>query len=326
MEEVTGPRVDRELELHLVGDWGWANIHKVCGWLGAGLIERSKPGSRYAIWSAPFVAAETVRMIGGGRYDLAFSTPAQMVRNAIDGVGLYEGQPFPNLLSLGTFPQKDSLILAIDASVGVKTFEDIRKKKPALHIATQPNDGTSNIGFVVDRLLAEAKIPRQVILEWGGSFIEYGPPDQCAQAVRDGRANALFYEAVMTPYWRFLARDKKLDFIPFEPEVLKGLRNKFGWTTNILPAGSLDGLTVDLEAIDWSDWISFVRPDFPEDAAYVLAWVACNTQEIIERQYRHLPVNISPLTYPILPEKVAQTAIPLHPGAARYYREKGLIR
>jgi TRAP-type uncharacterized transport system substrate-binding protein len=210
--------------------------------------------------------------------------------------------------------------------VGVKTFEDIRKKKPALHIATQPNDGTSNIGFVVDRLLAEAEVSRETILKWGGSFIEYGPPDQCAQAVREGRANALFYEAVMTPYWRFLARDKKLAFIPFEAEVLNGLRNKFGWATNILPAGSLDGLTFDLEAIDWSDWISFVRPDFPEDAAYVLAWVACNTQEIIERQYRHLPVNISPLTYPILPEKVAQTAIPLHPGAARYYREKGLIR
>ena len=325
MTLIPGPRVNRELSLEFVGDWGWANIHRLCGWLGAGLIERAAPGSRYAIWSTPYVAAETVRMIGEGRHDLAFSTPAQMVRNATAGTGLFGGTPYPHLMSIGTFPQKDSLILAIDASLGIRTFDDIRKKKPALHIATQPDDGISYIGFAVHRLLEEAGITRENILEWGGSFVEFDPPDQCAQAVRDGVANALFYEAVMTPYWRFLARDKALSFIPFEREVLDALNRKYGWTTNILPAGALNGLDFDLEAIDWSDWISIVRPDFPEDAAYVLAWVACNTQEVIERQYRHLAPEISPLTYPILPQNVARTAIPLHPGAERYYREAGLL-
>jgi TRAP-type uncharacterized transport system substrate-binding protein len=116
-----------------------------------------------------------------------------------------------------------------------------------------------------------------------------------------------------------------LSFIPFEKDVLARLREKYGWTTNILPAGALEGLNFDLEALDWSDWLCMVRPDFPEDVAYALAWVACNTQEIIERQYRHIPVNFSPLTYPILPEKIVKSPIPLHPGAARYYRERGLI-
>lgn len=325
MSLILGPKIDRELELNFVGDWGWANIHKVCGWLGAGLIERAPPGSRYAIWSTLYCGAETVRLIGEGKYDMAFSTPAQLVPNAVNGVGLFEQKAYPDLLSIGTFPQKDSLILAIDASLGIRTFEDIRTKRPALHIATQPNDGDSYIGFVVDRLLAEAEITREQILEWGGSFQEFNPPDQCADAVRDGRANALFYEAVMTPYWRFLARDKPLNFIPFEPEVLRGLKNKFGWNTNILPTGALTGLDFDLEAIDWSDWVSMVRPEFPDDVAYVLAWIACNTAEIIERQYRHLAPEISPLSYPILPANVSKTCVPLHPGAARYYRERGLI-
>lgn len=322
---IPGPKIDRELSLEFVGDWGWANIHRVCGWLGAGLIERAAPGSRYAIWSTPYCAAETVRLIGDGKYDLAFSTPSQMLANATAGTGLFADKAYPDLMSLGTFPQKDSLILAIDAELGIRSFDDVRTKKPALHIATQPDDGTSYMGFAVHRLLEEAGITREDILEWGGSFVEFDPPDQCAQAVRDGVANALFYEAVMTPYWRFLARDKALHFIPFEAEVLAGLKAKYGWTTNVLPKGSLNGLDFDYEAIDWSDWISIVRPDFPEDAAYVLAWVACNTTEVIERQYRHLPPEFSPLSYPIVPKNVATTAIPLHPGAAHYYREAGLL-
>jgi TRAP-type uncharacterized transport system substrate-binding protein len=324
-EAIPGPRIDRRIEMHFVGDWGWANLHKVCGWLGAGMIERSAPGSRYAIWNTPYAAAETVRLIGDGQYDLAFTTPAQMLRNAVDGVGLFAAKRYPDLMSLGTFPQTDTLVLAIDASLGIRTFEDIRQKKPRLHIATQPNDGTSYIGFVVDSLLAEAGVPREKILEWGGSFVERDPPDQCAQAVRDGTANALFYEAIMTPYWRFLARDKPLNFIPFEREVLDVVRKTYGWQTNVLPAGALTGLEHDLEAIDWSDWAAIVRPDFPDDVAYTLAWVATNTQEVIERQYRHLAPNISPLTYPVVPAKVAKTTVPLHPGAARYYREAGLL-
>lgn len=325
MDGISGPRVDRKIEMHFVGDWGWANIHRVCGWLGAGLIERAAPGSRYAVWSTPYVASETIRLIGRGEHDLAFTTPAQMLRNAVDGVGLFAGERYPNLMSIGTFPQTDSLALAVDASLGLRDFDDIRKKKPKLHIATQPNDGVGYIGYVVDKLLAEAAVPREKILEWGGSFVDRGPPDQCIQAMRDGVANAVFYEAIMTPYWRNLARDRNLSFIRFDREVLDSLQRKYQWHTNILPAGSLHGLTADLECIDWSDWAGIVRPDFPEDVAYVLAWIATNTQEVIERQYRHMPPNVSPLTYPIVPQKVAQSPVPLHPGAARYYREAGLI-
>jgi hypothetical protein len=325
MHQPSRPRIERPFELNFVGDWGWANIHKVTGWLGAGLLECAPPGSRYAIWSTNYVAAETVRAVADGRYDLGFSTPANHVRNAIDKVGLFEGQDYSGLQAIGTFPQTDSLILAIDASLGIKSFDDIRKKKPALRIVTQPDDGDSFIGYAARQVLLEAGLTRELIEAWGGGFVDRDPPDQCAEAVRDGSANCIFYEAVMTPYWRNLARDIPLNFIPFEPEVLGRLADKYQWTTNILPAGALHGLDFDLEAPNWSDWLCMVRPGFPDDIAYALAWVACNTQEIIERQYRHIPVQNSPLTYPILPEKVAKSPIPLHPGAARYYREIGAL-
>jgi TRAP-type uncharacterized transport system substrate-binding protein len=325
MKPGAGPRIDRQIELHLMGDWGWANIHRVCGWLGSQVLECAPPGSRYAIWSTPYVANETVFAVSDGKVDMAFSTPAHHVANAIAGVGPYEGKKVGPLLSLGTFPQTDSLILAIDKKLGIKTFDDIRKKMPPLHISTQGEDGVNNLGYAIHRLLESAGLPRAQIEEWGGSFVEAVPPDQCCKAVRDGRANAIFYEAIMTPYWRNLARDFPLNFIPFERHVLESLYQRYGWKTNVVPAGLLTGLDQPLEALDWSDWLSMVRPEFPDDVAYAIAWAACNTTEIIERQYRHLPPQHSPLTYPLDPRKIAQTAIPLHPGAERYYKEAGYI-
>lgn len=325
MKSIPKPRIDRQLELHFMGDWGWANLHRVAAWLGSQVMECAPMGSRFAVWSTPYAATETVHAVSEGKVEMAMSTPAHWVKNAVDGIGMYD-KKISNLMALGTMPQTDSLLFAVDASLGIRTFDDIRQKKPALHIATQPDDGVNNIGFAVHRLLEAAGIGREKILEWGGSFVEHIPPDQCAEAVREGRANVLFYEAIMTPYWRFLARDKKLNFLQFDPEVLAHLKKTYGWQTNVVPAGLLTGQDQAIEALDWSDWLLMVRPDFPEDVAYAVAWAACNTGEILERQYRHLPVQHSPLTYPLVPEKIAKSPIALHPGAARYYRDAGLIK
>jgi TRAP-type uncharacterized transport system substrate-binding protein len=51
----------------------------------------------------------------------------------------------------------------------------------------------------------------------------------------------------------------------------------------------------------------------------------CERREAIERQYAHIPPHRSPVTYPLDPVKIAQTSIPLHPGAERYYRDAGVL-
>jgi TRAP-type uncharacterized transport system substrate-binding protein len=63
----------------------------------------------------------------------------------------------------------------------------------------------------------------------------------------------------------------------------------------------------------------------PDDVAYLIAWCMCETREGIERTYRHIPPERSPLSYPLEPRKIASTSIPLHPGAAAYYRDAGVL-
>jgi uncharacterized protein len=59
--------------------------------------------------------------------------------------------------------------------------------------------------------------------------------------------------------------------------------------------------------------------DLDDDVAYAVAWVLGETRHLLEGQYRHLPLERSPVTYPLDPPTMGRTPIPLHPGAARYY-------
>ena len=66
-----------------------------------------------------------------------------------------------------------------------------------------------------------------------------------------------------------------------------------------------------------------VREDLADDEAHLLAWCLVETRSYIERQYAHIPPERSPLSYPLVPARMAVTPVPLHPGAARYYAERG---
>ena len=46
----------------------------------------------------------------------------------------------------------------------------------------------------------------------------------------------------------------------------------------------------------------------------------------LEARYRNLPIDRSPLTYPIDPRAMCtHSGAMLHPGAERYYREHGYL-
>ena len=84
-------------------------------------------------------------------------------------------------------------------------------------------------------------------------------------------------------------------------------------------------MTEPVTTLDFSDFLMMARADLEDDVAYLLAWAMCETRDILERQYRHIPPERSPVTYPLDPVKIARTTIQLHPGAERYYREAGYL-
>jgi TRAP-type uncharacterized transport system substrate-binding protein len=318
------PRLERSLTLHFQGDWGGANLHRVCGWLAQELGDRTGAHSRFAIWNGAG-GIDSVRAIGRGLVDVALTTPGAFARMALNGRGPYVAESFPHLRGLGTVPQRDRLVLAIDARHNIHSFADLRKRRPPIRIAASPDDGASHIGFATHRLMEAAGIPREMLESWGGGYVEAIRPDECIELVKSGAADAIFHEAIMTYWWQELADNHDLTYVPVERPVLRQLERNYGWPSATLPAGYLRGMSKPLETLDFSDFLLIVRDDMPDDVAELLAYCLVETSAALEVQYKHIPPERSPVTYPLTKATLAHTAIPLHPAAERYYKSRRYI-
>ncbi len=319
------PRLERSYTLHFVGDWGQANFHRICGWLTQEFCSRAGPQSRCATWSIRGGGIEAIDLVQNGEADLAIATPAALMPMALKGEGVFSGRPAPNLRALAVMPQDDCMVLALDPSLGISTFAELRKQRPPLKIALSGNDGTNFIGYVSRLFLAAHGLDDATLASWGAELIEDVRPDQSLGRFANGQANAVLQEAIMTPWWADLVENGKAIPLSAEENALASLKKTYGLGRNDRPAGFWRNVNQPIAALDFADFLILVRDDLPDDVAYLLTWCLVETRAAIERQYRHFAPTRSPLSYPLVPERMAASAVPLHQAARRYYADAGII-
>lgn len=316
------PRLSRSYTLNFIGDWGQANFHRICSWLTQEFCDRAGPESRTAIWSIRAGGIEALSLVHSGEAQLALVTPAALMKKALTGEAPFKTS-LPNLRALAVLPQNDKLVLAIDPRFGIKTFEELRAKKPALRIAASTDDGTNFIGYVTRKFMEAHGVSETELRSWGGNYVTAQRPDPCLQLVSEGKVDAVIQEAIMTPWWSTIVESNKVRPLPAEAVALERLEKELGMGTNPVDEGFWNNLETQLPALDFADFLVVVRDDLPEEVAYLLTWCLVERRERIEAQYKHIPAHKSPLSYPLEPRKMAKPSLPLHPGAERYYREYG---
>lgn len=313
------PRVN----LTLVGDWGTANFHTVLGWIAAHLRWRCAPRSRFVVRTGS-AYREGVELVACGEADLAITTPSHVgVSWARDGTHFYAGLPRPQLRTLGRLPQDDRLVFAVPAAVGLRSFAELRERRPALRIATPLRDENNLCSWVIDRVLEAHGIDPADIVRWGGAWVDHDSPRVGLQAAIDGRVDAVFNEAIMLTLWQDWARREPLAFLPVEPDAMRALEQGLGLRPAVLDAGRVHN-EAPVPCLDWSHWATIVRDDMPDELAYTITAIMVEERAELEARFRHIPPQHSPLSYPIDPRRMAHdVGLPLHPGAERYYREQG---
>ncbi len=317
------PRLTRSYTLNFNGDWGGANFHRICAWLSQEFCDRAGPGSRTAIWSLRDGGLDSLNLLNEGATDLAIATPTGLLGNALTGKGMFK-TALPHLRAIGTLPQNDRMVLALSPKYNINSFEELRAQKPPLRLVTSTNDGTNFIGYVADEFLNAHGVSEATIESWGGKILRRHRPEQCVALVESGEADGLLQEAIMTVWWRSLVENDKLVPLAAESSALENLQKSLGLGTNPLPAGWWSNLDHELPALDYSDFVIFVRDDLPKEVAYLLTWCLVETRHLLEGQYKHIPPEKSPLTYPLDPRKMAKTPVPLHDGAKEYYEKTDL--
>jgi TRAP-type uncharacterized transport system substrate-binding protein len=322
LSTVPPPRIERSLLLQFQGDWGRANLHRALGFLGYELTGLSGPYTRYAIWNGRG-GRDNVEAVGRGEIDVALAVPVPFMRMAMEGKGPCAGESYPHLRMLGYVPQHDRMIVALRRDLGINSWAEWREKKPKLRVTLGPNDNISFIGIAGHMLLEAHGLPRMTLEKQGCRFIEHDEPRGCTVDMLEGEADAIVQEAVMTSYWQELANKRDLVFLPIEPQARDKLKAEYALPSATLRKDYLRGIDREMEFLDFSHFALITTTDLPEDVAYALAWALIERYETLEMQYRHIPPERSPVSYPIDPKAVCRTPIPLHPGAERYYRDAG---
>jgi TRAP-type uncharacterized transport system substrate-binding protein len=319
-------KADLEVHLEFIGDWGVANWHLAMGWIAAGMRWRT---ARNSTWVIHTISGDEIPLdsVLDGRVDMAITTPVSHGGMAYEGRGLYD-KPHPHLRAIAALPHRDRLVLAVGTDVaeryGLRTVADLVEKRPPLKVITGVNDGKNSIGFTVDKILEAYGAGWDEFERWGGEWVIVERPRHGMVMVGKGEADALFFEAVMT--WHQLIERRPLTFLPIEPSVLDELYQKYGLVRADIEPGEHEGVDYPVPTVDFSDWLFCVRADMPDEVARLIAEVMVEDRAVFEGRYTHMPVERSPLHYPIRAEKICQTGpVPLHPGAERYFREIGAL-
>jgi len=150
-------------------------------------------------------------------------------------------------------------------------------------------------------------------LVYGG----YGP---AAEALQNGQVAGISAPAgvpVGALSQLFAAAGDGVTLLNFTPEQMAmGDDGKNLWTEYVIPAGTYPGQDADVTTIAQPNFMG-TRADVPEEHVYMI------TKTI----YENLPFlqAIHPATKAMAIEKaIAGLPLPLHPGAARYYKEVGV--
>ena len=314
------------IELKMVGDWGVANFHTLVGMIAANMRFRSAPRSRFWILTGTGFR-DNIEAVARGEVDLGITTPLDVpLEWAREGKHMFAGRAYPFLRTLAYYPQDDRLIFAVREDTGITSFADIVERKYPLRLAASVRDPDNLLTYVIERVFEAHGIAPGDLEKWGGQWLGNDRPQSCvAQAVR-GEADAVFFEGIMTPGWYEWVEKTKVRFIPFSRDALAHLERGYGLRPATLAKGRLKAPD-DIPCLDFSHWAVFVRDDMDEDVAHRITAVLVEHRGEMEARFRQIPVERSPLTYPVDPYKMCQgLGAPLHSGAERYYREHGYLK
>ncbi len=240
-------------------------------------------------------------------------TESGMLGWAYEGKMLYAREPaFTNLRLIARIEDPTFMLVAVRAETGISDLAEIREKRLPVRILS---DGQPASRLV----LAHYGLTEDAVRSWGGSFIRHLPEGGKVEPV----------DVIVSPmgspannpesaFWSALAATQKLRFLDLPAPLLDRLVSEAGMQRVLVRWGFLPGIDREIATVGRSGEAIFTTSKVSDEAAYDVA-------RAIDMRRNDLIWFVRPYSYD--PRTVAANGpVPLHPGAARYYREAGYIK
>jgi hypothetical protein len=271
----------------------------------ADIISRKVPNVKVSLFQGG--GESNVIAVQQGTIDIGI-TQAYSAYNAYQGIGERIDKPFTNVSGFANL-YEGPLHFVVHRDSGIQSIADLKGKRISSGLASftsiaQVKDVLKVYGMSLDQL----------------SKVEYVGLSDGASLFKDRHIDA-FIPGSPVPFSLIseIASTQAIRILSLEPDKIEDLRKlNPSFSTSIIPAGTYKGVDSDVRSIQGST-ILIIRTDFPEDLAYEI------TKALLEEKDTLVRVHNTMKDFDISTAPNA-LGVPTHPGALRYYREKGAVK
>lgn len=281
----------------------------------ADVVKKANPDMK--IDAAPIAGGiGNLKLLGKGQMNIALTMDNNNLW-AYNGQVMFD-QPIKNLRALVGGMDQFYVGIAVRRGSGIKSLEDVAKNKQKIRLMTVQRGTTGEASAA--HVLEACGLSYDNIKAWGGS-VEHTDFEAITNAIKDGRCD-VFIQALSKghPTFTELAVLGKIDLIGVSKASLKAM-SKYGYSESLLPKNSFKGQAQDLTLPGYRTTLT-VTDKMDDQTAYKITKAVVESKDALIKGHKAFE--------PFNPAKAWEPknlgGIPLHPGAMKYYKEKGLMK
>jgi TRAP transporter TAXI family solute receptor len=300
-----GPGQAQEKRNFSIGTGGTGGVYYPLGGGLANLLTKYVPG-----WSATAEvtggSVDNLKLLGAGKSELALSM-VDAGLDALKGQEKFKGNPVAVRTLAVLYPNRMHVVST--EATGIKTFADLKGKRVS---TGSPGSATEVMAF---RVIEAMGLDKDKDLKRDRLGVA-----ESVNALKDGKIQAFFWvgglpTAAVTDLGA--TPGVKIKMIDHAEAVAK-MNRKYGllYAAGEIPAKTYPGQeTPNKIAVVWN--VLVTTDKMPADVAYKIV------QVIFEKRQEWAQVHKEALSLEMKNQLVSNTPIPFHPGAVRYFAEKG---
>jgi hypothetical protein len=252
-------------------------------------------------------SVDNLKLIGAKKTDIAF-TQVDASYDAAKGLDKFKGAPVKHMTLAVLYPNIMHVV-TIEGK-GINTVADLKGKRVS---TGSPGSATEVFAFRIIEAAGLDKDKDMTRERLGAS--------ESTNAIKDGKIDAYFFVAgVPTSAITDLGATPgvTLKLIDHAAQVDK-MNAKYGqlYSKGVIKKGSYPGQDKDNQvATVWNNMV--VSDSMPNDVAYNIV------KTVFDHRDEWATVHKEALNVKLENQKLANTAVPFHPGALKYFAEKGI--
>lgn len=257
-------------------------------------------------------------LLSKGKADIALSFLPCSVW-AYNGLPPYKAAD-KNLRGLvGGLSRPHRIGVLIRKSSGITSLADVAKKKLPARIVTAQRGAAGQAASM--QLLSEYGITPEKIEKWGGKLEHLRMPVAMGR-IKDGHADIIIHNVgYKEPRFSELCLTTEMIFDQVPADIRATMAKKYGYQDNLaIEKGEFRGVGAKVVSVGYPTGL-IANASLPEQIAYLITKAICENPKALGQA--HASLKVFDPTKAWMPEV---NGIPLHPGAIKYYKEKGYMK